>query len=188
VLDLDSPDPDVGAPLDPLRLRDVHLPLWVVALVAIGCVVIAVALTRAWDENRSRREQQAVVNLIVSVPQDVRMSGGGNEPIAGYNGRLQVVNAGPLPVTVEAVSSFSDGIRVNRNGGAGGAVTVPSGAVRQVDIGVGLVCREWDREQPIELAVDVTTADGNHHRQASSVNIQGTPWLEALVSACPPDL
>src|SRR4051794_20916877 len=74
LLDLDS-DPDVDAPPDPLRLREIRVPLWVVALVAIGCVVIAVGFTRAWDENRARRERRAVVSLLLSVPADGGLSG-----------------------------------------------------------------------------------------------------------------
>lgn len=115
------------------------------------------------------------------------MSGGGDATIASYNGALQVINAGPLPVEVEAVSSSSAGLRVNRSADARRTVTVPSGAARQIYVGIGLGCRDWDPEQPIELSVDVITADGNRRRRTSPVSIQDTPWFELLMATCQPD-
>ncbi len=181
ILDLDSPDPDAEPARVPMRLRDVRAPLWVVALVAIGCALAGIGLTRAGEENRNRQEQLSTVRTIVSVSPTAELSGGSSLGTSGYNTMILIANTGPLPIKMVAVQSSSPGVRLTN---MGGTQAVPAGAAHDVPIGLNVVCREWQLQPVLDVTMTVTSMDGAVHRQVSQLNIDGTAWLEALREDC----
>lgn len=183
VLDLDATDAtDAGGPAERVPFSQVRVPLRVVAVVAVVVAAVAVWGTRAVDDDRVRREQSAALRLVVSVFPGTDLAGGGDYLTGSFTGALTVVNAGPLPVRITDVSSATAGLRISP-AGPGPAVTVPAGEGRQVDVGVGVVCRAWARRVPVDLVMSVTTADGR--RRAQRRSLDPGAWSDVLRRSCP---
>jgi hypothetical protein len=181
LLDLDSVDPDKGSRPAPGRLRDVRAPLWVVVLAALSGAVVAVALTRAWDADRARRGQQETVRLLVALPSDVGLSGGGNSEAAAFQGDLQVTNTGPLAIELGRVTGGSAAITVS---GDAEDLNVPVDDARGVGVRLRVDCSRWEPNDPLEMTVGVTTLDGVHRSKLAYLVIGGTGWGNQIQRVC----
>jgi hypothetical protein len=184
VLDLNSDDPHHVHPPERVRLREVRLRLWAVPVAMIVAVVPAVALTRAWDAEQARQARQRTVSLIVSVAPDAELNGGSSADEARFRSTLKVLNIGPLPITVDAVASTEGGLSLT----ASGLDSVVSPGMSR-DVGVDLLqeCVRWLRTEPLmplELRLDVTTADGARRAQLSYLALRETVWREVLERSC----
>lgn len=186
VLDLDS-----GAALespgpDRVPLREVRVRWWVIPVVAVAVAVLAVGLTRAWDSDHTRRARQAIVSLQVSVAPDAELNGGPEGAGAGarYSTTLRVINVGPLPLTVDAVVTTAGGLSLS---GSALNSLVPPGVTQDLQVQLLQECRRWlgtEPNVPLELRLEVTTADGVRRSQVSYLATRDTPWRDELEANC----
>jgi hypothetical protein len=183
-LDLDSEDPDRRPPPAQIRLRAVRVPLWVVALVAVGVVVPTVGVTRARDDERFRRvQQQQAVTLRASV---VEASGTVTGPLEDLLlvGTLRIVNGGPLPVKLGKLETIASGATLS--GDAHGQV-ISAASAADVTIQMHVNCVWWDHALPVDLRLDATTTDGVRRSTVSPIlGDDSAGWARMMTDICLP--
>ncbi len=179
-LDLDATDVvETGRGEEAPRWREPAVPWWGVVPVAVAVAVVAAGLTHGWDERQDRRARQAVVALSVVIPEDAGTNGGGGGEEFGYNSSVQVLNTGPLPIELGALSTTSPGIVLHGNARN---TVVPAGGAQRVDVDFGIHCPGWVHGQPVDIRVAVRTADGVQRAVNRKVVLRGTEWDDALTT------
>jgi hypothetical protein len=185
LIDLDRP------PTPPEPARPPGRSRWAVgalALLLAGAAIGGAAVYRA-QRHRIEDERRSVA-AIVMLP-DLRaapgegvtptVAVGGQAVEVGFNGLVDVVNAGPAPVRFA-------GFRAEPTGGhlrgfpAVANLTIPAGESIVATFYADVRCDTDPLARPLPVGVDVVTADGVH--RTATVSLDGRAWTEAIETAC----
>ena len=181
VLDLDDDDPDAGPEPGPWW-RELQVPVWIVLLLMVGTAGLATAATHTWEGRRAGPASSNgtdAVAVLVNIPADNGLIGGGDGGSLRLGSALQVINTGRMPISLGAVASTSPGVALL---GDGGGRSIPPGTAGRVILRGSINCRSWIQTEPIEMRLSVTDGNGVLRSLVKTLVIQGA-WDDVL-SAC----
>jgi hypothetical protein len=182
VLDLDDDDPDAGTEPGPPWWRELQVPVWIVLLLMLGTAGAATAATHTWDARQTSTAGSTgsdAVAVLVNIPADNGLIGGGDGGTLRLGSALQVINTGRLPISLGAVATTSPGVALL---GDGGGRSIPPGTAGRVILRGSINCRAWIQTEPIEMRLNVTDGNGVLRSLVKTLVIQGA-WDDVL-SAC----
>lgn len=176
-LDEDNRQPAVDSP-DRLMRRS-KMGVRLVAVLLVGAVLggIGVNELRASQAQRERVASVSLVALPVSV-------GGGGSDVKGVlqlDGQLAVINTGPAPITVVAVSGERPGVLVR---GTGKSVLIRPGGTGWVEVKLSLECATAFGSEPVSMRLSVETADRQAREATYPVAVAGSVWHRGVERPC----
>ncbi|MFE9184111.1 hypothetical protein ACFYMB_12390 [Micromonospora haikouensis] len=187
VIDLDESDLDEGgreptaaagvaADRDPSgQRRNVRL----VAALLAGVVLGGVGVNELRD-SREQRQRNASVSLVAFPASG---SGGGSD-VAGVlqmDARLAVVNAGPAPITLRAVTGRGPGVVLRDTGQSR---LVRPGGVEWIGVKLRLECATAFGSEPLVVRFSVETADRRTREATYPVAMRDSVWHRGAEVPC----
>lgn len=156
------------------------------ALLGVGALIGASG-TYGWTTQRLQDSRASQVSVLVfakaqsmlGVSGEVRV--GGRVTTTGILGQLMIVNAGPVPINVEAVRVDAAGLTVRTM--TRERRIEPGGAV-QADADVQVDCAVAGPIAMLEASLRVETFDERVRELPAALRFDGAPWNEPVQRAC----
>lgn len=129
--------------------------------------------------SREQQERNASVALIA-----IAAYGGGGGSANGFahlNVQLELINAGPAPITVRSAQADKPGVTLRDTGQSR---PLDPGGIGRIDVRLALECSVAFEKEPLSVRFSVNTND-NHVREVSyPVALVGGAWHELAERAC----
>ncbi|WP_431977224.1 hypothetical protein [Micromonospora haikouensis] len=157
------------------RRRRVHLVAALLAGVVLGGVGV--------DELRDSREQRQR-NASVSLVAFPASGSGGGSDVAGVlqmDALLAVINAGPAPITLRAVTGRGPGAVLRDTGQSR---LVRPGGVGWIEVKLRLECASAFGGEPLPVRFSVETADRRTREVTYPVAMKGSLWQQGAEVPC----
>ncbi|MDI5938197.1 MULTISPECIES: hypothetical protein [unclassified Micromonospora] len=157
------------------RRRNVRLVAALLAGVVLGGVGVG-----ALRDAREARQRDSAVSLVAFPASG---SGGGSD-VAGVlqmDALLAVVNAGPAPVTLRAVTGRGPGVVLRDTGQSR---LVRPGGVGWIEVKLRLECASAFGSEPLPVRFSVETADRRTREVTYPVAMKGSLWQQGAEVPC----
>ena len=173
VIDLDARPAATPAPP---KLMSLKVPMPGVVVLVIAGLLAGIGAGYLWAGVQQRGRDAAEVTLFMSVAGLDSASGDGTG--VTIRGNVAVVNGGPRPVVVHAVTGPPAGVLLNGSQGIGPGETGWFMATAYVS------CARDAMIKPLPAEVGVITADGGNRRAGLKLELIGSRWYEVVATSC----
>ncbi|MEU7613140.1 hypothetical protein [Micromonospora sp. NPDC049204] len=171
MIDLDDRDRQPAA-YDPDRLMPrSKVVVWLAAVFLVGALLGGVGVNEL-RASQAERERAASVSL-VALPASAGGGGLDVEGVLRLEGQLAVINTGPAPITVVAVTGQRPGAEVH---GTGGSVVLRPGGTGWVEVKLRFECATAFGSEPLSVRLSVEAADRQAREVTYSVALAGSVW------------
>ncbi|PZG20886.1 hypothetical protein C1I95_08615 [Micromonospora craterilacus] len=182
MIDLDEqnhqPAEAVTATPDRLMARR-KMALRLVAALVVGVLLGGTGVS-ALRDSRDRRERAGVVAL-VALPVVGNYGSTVSSESVGVSGKLMLVNAGPVSITVRGVQGERPGVVMHS---IGQPRLLPPGGTAQLVVELRFECSIAFQPEPLPIRISVQTDDKHVREVSRPVDFAGSEWERDAMGNC----